>query len=199
MSHQKFSRRYGFLLLDNVASQDPLSVSVAILHQFKILPEMYQVGYTKLFFRTGQIGVLEDTRNRTLHGILRVQSCLRGHQARCSLKEFRGGITTLQSFIRGDKTRKAYAALLRRHRAVVIIQKRIKAVLARNRMRTISDAAIVIYSWFVWSEDAQETLDVLKSRDLKCRVLRAEADQYELFPSFTNVCNNMRADGLSMN
>lgn len=47
--------RYGFLLLDHVASRDPLSVSVAILHQFNILPEMYQVGYTKLFFRTGQV------------------------------------------------------------------------------------------------------------------------------------------------
>ena len=47
--------RYGFLLLESVASQDPLSVSVAILHQFNILPEMYQVGYTKLFFRTGQV------------------------------------------------------------------------------------------------------------------------------------------------
>jgi len=46
-----------------------------------------------------QIGVLEDTRNRTLHGILRVQSCFRGHQARRSLKELRGGISTLQSCI----------------------------------------------------------------------------------------------------
>jgi myosin-5 len=55
MSHQKFSRRYGFLLVENIADRDPLSVSVAILHQFNILPEMYQVGYTKLFFRTGQV------------------------------------------------------------------------------------------------------------------------------------------------
>ncbi|KAJ1440466.1 P-loop containing nucleoside triphosphate hydrolase [Sesbania bispinosa] len=37
----------------------PLSVSVAILHQFTILPEMYQVGYTKLFFRTGQMVCLK--------------------------------------------------------------------------------------------------------------------------------------------
>ncbi|CAL5404922.1 unnamed protein product [Camellia sinensis] len=50
----KVCQKYGFLLLDNVASQDPLSVSVAILHQVNILPEMYQVGYTQLFFRTGQ-------------------------------------------------------------------------------------------------------------------------------------------------
>lgn len=47
--------RYGFLLLEDVQFQDPLSVSVAILQQFNILPEMYQVGYTKLFFRTGQV------------------------------------------------------------------------------------------------------------------------------------------------
>ncbi|KAJ6305329.1 hypothetical protein OIU78_020796 [Salix suchowensis] len=93
MSHHKFARRYGFLLLESVSSsQDPLSVSVAILHQFDISPEMYQVGYTKLFFRTGQIGVLEDTRNHTLHGILRVQSCFRGHQARAYLRELKRGI-----------------------------------------------------------------------------------------------------------
>ena len=47
--------RYGFLLLESVASQDPLSVSVSILHQFGILPEMYHIGYTKLFFRMGQV------------------------------------------------------------------------------------------------------------------------------------------------
>ncbi|KAF9682010.1 hypothetical protein SADUNF_Sadunf05G0062800 [Salix dunnii] len=41
MSHHKFARRYGFLLLESVASsQDPLSVSVAILHQFDISPEI---------------------------------------------------------------------------------------------------------------------------------------------------------------
>ncbi|XP_062200234.1 myosin-1-like isoform X2 [Phragmites australis] len=60
MTHQKFARRYGFLLED-AASQDPLSVSVAILHQFNILPEMYQVGYTKLFFRTGQVSCMDWT------------------------------------------------------------------------------------------------------------------------------------------
>lgn len=43
--------------------------------------------------------MLEDTRNRTLHGILRVQSCFRGYQARCHCKELWRGITTLQSCI----------------------------------------------------------------------------------------------------
>ncbi|KAK8476676.1 hypothetical protein V6N11_081669, partial [Hibiscus sabdariffa] len=146
MSHQKFARRYGFLLAENAASQDPLSVSVAILHQFNILPEMYQVGYTKLFFRTGQIGVLEDTRNNTLHGILRVQSCFRGYRARCHFKELQRGITTLQSFVRGEKTRKEYDVLLQRHRAAVIIQKQIKGRNAKRTFKNISDASIVIQS-----------------------------------------------------
>ncbi|KAJ0094985.1 hypothetical protein Patl1_16409 [Pistacia atlantica] len=146
MSHQKFARRYGFLLLESFASQDPLSVSVAILHQFNILPEMYQVGYTKLFFRTGQIGVLEDTRNRTLHGVLRVQSCFRGHQARLYLKELRRGIVTLQSFVRGEKIRKEYAVMLQRHKAAVVIQRQIKSRVATKKFKNVKDSSIVIQS-----------------------------------------------------
>ncbi|KAI3467910.1 hypothetical protein Pfo_024573 [Paulownia fortunei] len=195
MSHQKFARRYGFLLLEHVASQDPLSVSVAILHQFNILPEMYQVGYTKLFFRTGQIGVLEDTRNRTLHGILRVQSCFRGHQARCHLKELRRGIATLQSFVRGEKTRKEHTILLQRHRAAIFIQKRVKARIFRKKFNRLNEASTVIQSvirgWLVrrcsgdigllqfGGRKGNEPEEVLvKSSflaELQRRVLRAEA------------------------
>ncbi|KAK3153985.1 hypothetical protein QOZ80_2BG0184230 [Eleusine coracana subsp. coracana] len=146
MTHQKFARRYGFLLLDDVASQDPLSVSVAILHQFNILPEMYQVGYTKLFFRTGQIGKLEDTRNHTLHGILRVQSCFRGHQARHHARERIRGVLALQSFIRGENARIHYSSLLRKHRAATILQRNIRCWLARRYFTTVRRASVVIQS-----------------------------------------------------
>lgn len=37
--------------------QDPLSMSIAILQKFGVLPEMYQVGCTKLYFRKGQVGL----------------------------------------------------------------------------------------------------------------------------------------------
>lgn len=49
--------RYGILLPNNNNCQDALSSSIAILQQFDIHPEMYQVGYTKLFFRAGQVTV----------------------------------------------------------------------------------------------------------------------------------------------
>lgn len=121
-----------------------------------------------------QIGVLEDTRNRTLHGILRVQSCFRGHQDRCYLKELRRGIATLQSCInflivyfgvyikfchileihfkllnavvRGEKTRKEYTILLQRHRSAVIIQKQMKRRIERRKFKNIYDASVVIQS-----------------------------------------------------
>ncbi|CAA0839049.1 Myosin-1 [Striga hermonthica] len=192
MSHQKFARRYNFLLLEHVASQDPLTVSMHILHQFGILPEMYQVGYTKLFFRTGQIGALEDTRNRTLHGILRVQSCFRGHLARCQTKESRRGIATIQAFIRGEKTRKEYAVLLKKHRAAIAIQKCVKARSCRKKWKRINEASIVVQSvirgWLIrrcsgdvallqfGGEKGNEVL--VKSSflaELQLRILRAEA------------------------
>ncbi|KAM0898475.1 hypothetical protein ACQ4PT_021917 [Festuca glaucescens] len=145
MTHQKFARRYGFLLED-VTSQDPLSVSVAILHQFNVFPEMYQVGYTKLFFRTGQIGKLENTRNRTLHGVLRVQSCFRGYQARRHAIERMRGVLALQSFIRGENARQTYSSLLRKHRAATLLQRNLRGWLARRYFVKIRKASVVIQS-----------------------------------------------------
>lgn len=46
--------RYGFLL-DTKLSQDPLSTSDSIMKQFNLPPEMYQVGYRKIYLRTGQV------------------------------------------------------------------------------------------------------------------------------------------------
>ncbi|KAL8138040.1 hypothetical protein V2J09_004041 [Rumex salicifolius] len=134
VSHQKFARRYGFLLLESVASQDPLSVSIAILHQFNIHPEMYQ------------IGVLEDTRNRTLGGILRVQSCFRGYLARRYLKELRKRICFLQSFIHAEKTRKTFFVLLQRHKAAVVIQKHAKGKFMQMRYVKVIDASVLLQS-----------------------------------------------------
>ncbi|KAL3850779.1 hypothetical protein ACJIZ3_012661 [Penstemon smallii] len=149
MTHQEFTRRYAFLIPENNAHQDPLSTSVAILQQFNILPEMYQVGYTKLFFRPGQIGALEDVRKQFLQGSLEVQKCFRGHRARRQLHELKGGVVTLQSYIRGENARKKYDGLLRFNKqnarkkedeqlmAVMQIQSVIRGWLARKHLRLL--------------------------------------------------------------
>ncbi|GMY31655.1 myosin-2 [Fagus crenata] len=113
LTHQEFAGRFGILLSETNVSQDPLSISVAVLKQFNVLPEMYQVGYTKLYLRTGQIGVLENRRKQVLQGILGVQKCFRGHQARRLFHEHKEGVTTLQSFVRGENARRKYNVMIK--------------------------------------------------------------------------------------
>lgn len=117
ITHQDFTSRYGFLLSDKNISQDPLSMSVAILKQFNILPQLYQVGYRKLFFRTGQIGALEDIRKSVLQSVIWVQKSYRGYKARSQFVELKTGVSPLQSFVRGDNARRKYASLLQHHRS----------------------------------------------------------------------------------
>ncbi|XP_068639528.1 myosin-1-like [Aristolochia californica] len=146
MTHQQFATRYAFLLLENVVSSDSLSISVAILQQFSIRPDMYQVGYTKLFFRTGQIGVLEDARNRKLQGILVVQKYIRGHRVRHYFIELKKEILTLQSFVRGENARKEFVVLVKRWRAIVLIQKIVRQKTCRKTFDEHQKAVVVVQS-----------------------------------------------------
>ncbi|KAH7544217.1 hypothetical protein JRO89_XS15G0130300 [Xanthoceras sorbifolium] len=111
MTHQEFAGRFGFLLSENHVPRDPLSISVAVLQQFNVLPEMYQVGYTKLYLRPGQVGALEDRRKQVLQGILVIQKCFRGCQARLYFHELKKEAITLQSFVRGENSRRNYATV----------------------------------------------------------------------------------------
>ncbi|CAN6219239.1 unnamed protein product [Urochloa humidicola] len=141
MTHQHFAERYGFLLLRSIASQDPLSVSIAVLQQLNILPEMYQVGYTKLFFRTGQVAALENARKQMLHGTVRIQKHFRGLHSRQGYLGLKKGAMTLQSFIRGERARIHFDDLVKRWRAAVLIQKyarrRLAATMFNDQLNNI--------------------------------------------------------------
>ncbi|XP_058747335.1 myosin-2-like isoform X3 [Vicia villosa] len=126
VNHQEFSRRYGFLLSKTDIPRDPLSVSVAVLQKFNIPSEMYQVGYTKLYLRAGQIGALEDKRKQFLRGVLGIQKCFRGHQARSYFCKLRNGVTALQSFIRGDIARKKHGVLMKS--SITIYSKKLEEI-----------------------------------------------------------------------
>ncbi|KAK7244386.1 hypothetical protein RIF29_39207 [Crotalaria pallida] len=146
MTHQEFARRYGFLLSEVDTSQDPLSISVSVLQEFNIPPEMYQVGFTKLYLRTGQVGALEERRKHVLHGIVGIQKCFRGHRARCCYHELKNGVTTIQSFVRGEIERRKYGVMVKSSitissekieeiQAVTVIQSVIRGWLVRRRIR----------------------------------------------------------------
>ncbi|MCD7462878.1 hypothetical protein HAX54_049571 [Datura stramonium] len=192
LTHQEFTSRYGFLLPKDNACQDPLSMSVAILQQFDILPELYQVGYTKLYFRAGQIAALEDVRSQVLQGTLEVQKCFRGYRARRHFHELKGGVIILQSFIRGEIARRQYntkvaskGKVARKGSdeqlvAVVQIQSAIRGWLARRDLGKLQNSKML-------NVDTQKAgrktevkefpREVLPSvvEDLERRVLKAEA------------------------
>ncbi|KAK1391255.1 Myosin-2 [Heracleum sosnowskyi] len=112
ITHQEFAERYGFLLSEFGVSQDPLSISASILQQFGVQPEMYQVGYTKLYFRIGQIGAIEDTRKQIFRGTLEVQKYFRRHLARRDFNELKKATITLQSFVRADIVKRQYSVMI---------------------------------------------------------------------------------------
>ncbi|CAI0375856.1 unnamed protein product [Linum tenue] len=111
MTHQEFAARYALLLPEPSEHLDPLSMSVAVLKQLNVLPEMYQVGYTKVYLRTAQIARLEEQRTKALRGVISVQNCFRGSKARRHFHELIDGATTLQSFVRGENARRKFDSM----------------------------------------------------------------------------------------
>ncbi|XP_059283705.1 myosin-2 [Lycium ferocissimum] len=191
-THQEFTSRYGFLLPKDNACLDPLSMSVGILQQFGILPELYQVGYTKLYFRAGQIAALEDVRNQVLQGTLEVQKCFRGHRARRHFHELKGGVIILQSFIRGEIARMQYNTKVGSKGkvaceesddqlvAVVQIQSAIRGWLARRDLSKLQNSKMLNVDTRKTGRKTQVKelpREILPSvvEDLERRVLKAEA------------------------
>uniref|UniRef100_A0A6N2LIG1 Myosin motor domain-containing protein n=1 Tax=Salix viminalis TaxID=40686 RepID=A0A6N2LIG1_SALVM len=227
---------YEARLLPELYDSIVLSISICVLDLYCLTRFLHQIWFSsagKCFFpRSTQcfscnsssvqyhardIGVLEDTRNRTLHGILRVQSCFRGHHARSYLRELRRGICALQSFVRGEKFRKEYAVLQQRHRAAVVIQRHIKSTICSKKYKNMHQASILIQSvirgWLVrrFSGDVgllksgatkgNESDEVLVKAsylaELTSLRLLIERKRRRM-TSFTNGSNNMTAAGLNM-
>lgn len=122
MTHQEFSRRYGFLLSGNTVLHDPLSISVAVLKQFNIYPDVYQVGFTKLYFRIGQIAALEETRKLAV-------------EVACSLnskREFDHGVKRQEKYLLAKK-QIGPEILHEQQRAIILVQAVIRGWLARRQ------------------------------------------------------------------
>ncbi|XP_057790720.1 myosin-2-like [Salvia miltiorrhiza] len=193
MTHQEFTRRYGSLLGETMDCQDPLSMSIAILQKFGVLPEMYQVGYTKLYFRKRQIDILEDARKQVIQGTLEVQKCFSGHHACQDFRKLKEEVVTLQSYIRGEIARKEYGALLglkkqvicgrpdEQFMAIVQIQSVIRGWLARKQVNHLRNSRQLNDSNPKHSRRISEVKDLQPERlslvveELQKRVSLAEA------------------------
>ncbi|KAK8918406.1 hypothetical protein KSP39_PZI021372 [Platanthera zijinensis] len=180
MTFLQFAERYKSLLMENTAALDPLSISVAVLQRHNAIPGMYQVGYTKIFLRNGQLAVLEAAKARALQGILYTQKYFCGARARRIFMDIKKGAATLQSFIRAEGTRREFQYLVRRHRAAVLIQKNVKQWVVRKAFAKQQEHIVllqsVIRSWL-----AKKHLNLSKNLETtKCRNIVFEGDQNKL-------------------
>ncbi|XP_064942329.1 myosin-2-like [Musa acuminata AAA Group] len=83
-------------------------------------------------YAMNEVAGLGDAGNQTLQGILWVQKNYRGVRARSRYQQLKGGATTLQSFVRGERARHNFEFLMKRWRAAVFIQKHVRLWLART-------------------------------------------------------------------
>ncbi|XP_047340791.1 myosin-2-like [Impatiens glandulifera] len=195
LTHQEFARRYGFILHeeDTAFEEDPLSTSVAILQRFDVLPCMYQVSSTQLYFRTGQITALEKTKKQVLQGTCKLRKQLRSPWIHHSFGELREGVITMQSFIRAEnarakfnsfrKSRKDSCKIPSEHQlgATILLQSVTRGWLARrhvSNMKENNDRAHKKQKQHRTSEDErpeEEFIQVLPSvlEDLEARVSEA--------------------------
>nr|GMD09014.1 myosin-2-like isoform X2 [Ipomoea batatas] len=65
----------------------------------------------------------DEERGVLQKGVVIIQRCFRGHQACRYYHELKMGAIALQSFVRGENARNGYQCLVKRLRAIVIIQK----------------------------------------------------------------------------
>ncbi|KAL2633393.1 hypothetical protein R1flu_004872 [Riccia fluitans] len=169
-SFQQFADRYSFLLPKPMSPKESiLSACLAILKQFGIPQEMYQVGITKLFFRAGQIGQLEDTRLHTLQGVIGVQSLFRGYRVRSWYRLLKHTAIFCQALVRGAKARREFKILKERHYAAITIQKHYRMKAATWNYKLTLHLIVVLQSavrrWFARKELGER------------RLLKAEAER----------------------
>ncbi|CAF0942947.1 unnamed protein product [Didymodactylos carnosus] len=110
MIYQEFKQRYSILAPNAIPKGfvDAKKASTDILKEIALNEEQYRLGTTKVFFKAGVLGSLEDMRDTALSVI----------------------ISKLQSQARGYVMRKEYKKMLEQRTALQVVQRNIKKYLA---------------------------------------------------------------------
>ncbi|KAG9350590.1 hypothetical protein JZ751_024479, partial [Albula glossodonta] len=179
-TYLEFFSRYRVLLR---GSQAPEALRASCQQALSMLvpdPEQYCLGKTKVFFRAGQVALLEKLRAERLRsaGVV-IQSWVRGWLARCQYRRIRWATLTLQRYARGGLARRQMYLLIRE--ATVTIQAFTRGMLARRAYRLLlaERATLVIQAalrgWLVrWRYRRLQAAVVLMQCCVRRRAARRE-------------------------
>ncbi|WKY09050.1 hypothetical protein Q1695_001862 [Nippostrongylus brasiliensis] len=148
-SYEEFSRRYRVLYPEGKALWRDKPRMFAEKSCLKCLEEgKYALGKSKIFFRTGQLAIMERIRLETLSAsAIRIQSTWRGFVARRKYLLMRRSLLTIQAACR------AFLAVrrlhyLQMHRAAITIQTAYRRYVCESRYRKLRCAIIAIQAQY---------------------------------------------------
>lgn len=149
--HAEFADRYRILLPGTGPGPlpegvTPLNICLDLLEHFNIPEDMYQVGHTRIFFRAGVLGQLEDHAVRATRAALTLQSIWRMIVQRRKILILRNSCITIQSAWRARMARLEYMNLVQCNKAKAVIQAAILTYLCRGSYQKQRDAAVIIQS-----------------------------------------------------
>uniref|UniRef100_A0A6Q2YXS4 Methyl-CpG binding domain protein 3b n=1 Tax=Esox lucius TaxID=8010 RepID=A0A6Q2YXS4_ESOLU len=148
-TYAEFYSRYRVLLGGSgVRNQEQIQALCQLaLPQLIPDPEQYCFGKTKVFFRAGQVALLERLRAERLRaaGVI-IQSWVKGWLGRRRYHKTRWATLTIQRYTRGALARRL-ADMLRYTKAAVVIQKTYRMVAIRQMFLTIRKATVTIQAF----------------------------------------------------
>ncbi|KAM8874944.1 unconventional myosin-Va isoform 2-T2 [Spinachia spinachia] len=162
-TYEEFFSRYRLLLRGLRGGEHARASCREALPRLIPDPDQYCFGKTKVFFRAGQVAVLERLRGERLRvASVTIQSRVRGWLARIRHSRVRWAAVTIQRYCRGAAARRL-ALTLRYTEAALVIQKTRRMVAVRQMFLMIRRATVTIQAF------ARGTL-----ARFRCRLLAAE-------------------------
>ncbi|KAL6757024.1 P-loop containing nucleoside triphosphate hydrolase protein [Haematococcus lacustris] len=154
-THQMFAERYAILLpreqqaaLQEAAGGmeghqgNALTAVRTLTEVFGLTPSQYQIGRTKVFFRPGVLGFVEDKWAAMQAAALTLQAGWRMWTLRCSYLSQRAAALRVQSLWRMRCQRRLYADLLQQTHAATIIQSKWRGHRAQVRYQAMRESAV---------------------------------------------------------
>ncbi|CAK7897017.1 myosin-1 [[Candida] anglica] len=160
MTFEEFYQRYSILDVKEVFTKNMKTNSELIIKHINLDAESYKVGITKLFFKNGVLGKLEELRDLSLKGIF----------------------TEFQSLVRGKSTRKTIKSKIAEIQASQLIAKNFKAIHETRKSSLWLDLFINIKPLLEDSVkvlDSKEVQDNLKSLTKKLKEAEMSKEKLE--------------------
>uniref|UniRef100_A0A5S6Q9V9 Myosin motor domain-containing protein n=1 Tax=Trichuris muris TaxID=70415 RepID=A0A5S6Q9V9_TRIMR len=163
--YEDFFRRYSILLNKQIRSSDEkLQEKCEQICRTLLEEEAFRLGRTQIFFRSGQVALLESARlNRQVIAATLIQKVYRGHVARKRFLKMRRSIVTIQNFGRAWLAWR-WTRYMQMNVAAIFIQCFFKMVVARNRFLRLRSIVITIQRSFRANKLKKRCLKAIEHR-----------------------------------